>query len=679
MARDAFDFIKSRTCRLNSVEKLYAFKHKPLKHEKAVGGWEFYDPKAEFKRQGISEKLSDKGWRITTINNDYSFCETYPAVLVVPSKISDNVIKYGREFRSRNRIPTLTYLHPVNNCTITRSSQPYSGVWQKSNIQDERLVAASFSAFIPGTSEGSTPVTSQSDIAEGPASQPELSDTEHQEVDFVSRSSAMFDEKGKRLIYGAQQKNWIVDARPQINAVVNQMGGMGSENMDKYKFAEKKFLSIGNIHVMRSSLDKVIDALKDADLSPLPPNREMLQASDWLRHTHDVLKGSNFVAKTIGLDHSHVLVHCSDGWDRTSQLCALAQLMLDPFFRSIEGFITLVEKDWLSFGHMFRLRSGHLNHEDWFVTQKDAFAGSRVQPGEQDGRNDAFQNVVSGARRLLNQANRDNAELEAISEVASGDVVKDELTTLKMVSPVFHQFLDCVYQLVRQHPTRFEFNERFLRRLLYHLYSCQYGTFLYNSEKERRDARAAEKTSSVWDYFLSRKAEFTNPAYDPTVDDLIKGQERMLFPDLKDIRWWYQVFGRTDDEMNRDLNNAALAENDRQAALSKVQNPRVTLSEDGTGTPSAAPSPKPPSLTASQSALAADETPHEALTPDNARSATLRRSVSAEGANAFAAIREGIAGLGFGKGMLGAISGRADEPSSSTTPARSDQELREMT
>jgi myotubularin-related protein 6/7/8 len=288
---------------------------------------------------------------------------------------------------------------------------------------------------------------------------------------------------------------------------------------------------------------------------------------------------------------------------------------------------------------------------------------------------------VSGARRLLNQANRDNAELEAISEVASGDVVKDELTTLKMVSPVFHQFLDCVYQLLRQHPKRFEFNERFLRRLLYHLYSCQYGTFLYNSEKERRDARAAEKTSSVWDYFLSRKAEFTNPEYDPTIDDLVKGQERILFPDLKDIRWWYQLFGRTDDEMNRDLNNAALAENDRQVALSKVQNPRVTLSEDGTGANSAAPSPKPPSLTVSQSALAADESPHEALTPDNPRAGTLRRSVSAEGANAFAAIREGIAGLGFGKGMLGAISGRVDESSSSTAPApaRSDQELREMT
>lgn len=684
-ARDTFEFIKSRTCKLGTVEKLYAFSHRPLKHEREMDGWSFYDPKAEFRRQGISEKLPDKGWRVTHINSDYSFCDTYPAFLVVPSKISDNVLKYAREFRSRNRIPALSYLHPVNNCTITRSSQPLAGITRKTNVQDEKLVAASFSALLPYGSEDSgrsTPVSSQADLStESSSLGPDLSETERYEDELISRSTAVIDEKtGKRVVYGAQQSNLIVDARPTINAMVNQVQGMGSENMDKYKFARKIFLSIENIHVMRNSLNRVVDALKDADISPLPPNRELLHQSGWLRHIHDVLDGSAIIARQIGINHSHVLIHCSDGWDRTSQLSALAQIMLDPYFRTLEGFIVLVEKDWLSFGHMIRLRSGHLNHEDWFAVQKDAFAGAKVQPGENDGRGDAFQNVLSGAKRFFNQ-NKDDPDMATVSEMTTGKVVDDEATVPKMVSPVFHQFLDCAYQLVRQNPTRFEYNERFLRRLLYHLYSCQYGTFLYNSEKQRKDARVAERTSSVWDYFLCRRPEFTNPEYDPTIDDHIKGQERILLPRLKEIRWWNQVFGRTEDEMNGALNAAAAAETDRQSALSSLQYPSVAHAAE----------PNPRSSTSSsqsapghKSVLAGVETAHETLTP-YPRETGMYQSSSAEGqkqgqGNAFAAIKDGIAGLNLSKGVLGSFT-HNDEASSSSklAPARTDEELREMT
>ncbi|KAH7258140.1 phosphatidylinositol-3-phosphatase ymr1 [Fusarium solani] len=677
VARDTFEFIKTRTCKLGTVEKLYAFSHKPLRNERDINGWSFYDPKAEFRRQGISEKLPDRGWRITHINKDYTFCDTYPALLVVPSNISDNVLKYAREFRSRNRIPALSYIHPINNCTITRSSQPLSGITRKTNVQDEKLVAASFSAWMPGGSGDSTPLSSQADVSLGGSSlNPELSETERYEDELISKSAAVFDSNGKRQVYGAQQYNLIVDARPTINAMVNQVQGMGSENMDKYKSAQKIFLSIENIHVMRNSLNKVVDALKDADISPLPPNRELLHQSGWLRHIHNVLDGSAIITRQIGINHSNVLIHCSDGWDRTSQLSALAQIMLDPYYRTIEGFIVLVEKDWLSFGHMFRLRSGHLNHEDWFTVQKDAFAGAKVQPGENDGRADAFQNVLSGAKRFFNQ-NKEDPDLATVSETASGKIVDDEATTPKMVSPVFHQFLDCTYQLIRQNKTRFEFNERFLRRLLYHLYSCQYGTFLFNSEKQRHDARAAERTSSVWDYFLCRKPEFTNPDYDPTVDDHIKGKERIILPRLKEIRWWHQVFGRTEDEMNGALNAAAAAETDRQTAISNLQYPSVIQAEEDprTSTSSSKSISGPPSV------LTGVETAHEALTPQ-ARRSPIQRSASAEpSANAFATIRDGIAGLNLGKGMLAQLTHASDPSPSSTAPAptRSDQELREMT
>jgi myotubularin-related protein 6/7/8 len=89
-----------------------------------------------------------------------------------------------------------------------------------------------------------------------------------------------------------------------------------------------------------------------------------------------------------------------------------------------------------------------------------------------------------------------------------------------------------------------------LRRLLYHLYSCQYGTFLFDNEKERVDTRAKERTRSVWDYFLCRKQEFMNPKYEPEIDDGIRGKERMIFPRKGEARWWAECFGRTDEEMN---------------------------------------------------------------------------------------------------------------------------------
>jgi hypothetical protein len=395
-----------------------------------------------------------------------------------------------------------------------------------------------------------------------------------------SQASAESDGSAGIKIYGAQQNNLIVDARPTVNAIAMHVAGFGSENMDYYRTATKAYLGIDNIHVMRKSLEIVVEAFKDSDLTAFPPNQEKLADSKWLKHIGGILDGAGLIVATIAINHSHVLIHCSDGWDRTSQLSALSQLCLDPYYRTMEGFIVLVEKDWLSFGYMFRLRSGLLSHDKWFDIENERIGATRNGINGGSGADSpesgsAFENALASAKGLLSF--RKKSDMKEFEGDSDGDIpsldsspagpkrnlgaaakAKENTmdTLLKETSPVFHQFLDATYQLLRQHPTRFEFNERFLRRLYYHLYSCQYGTFLYNNEKERVDMKAKERTRSVWDYFLAKPQQFMNEHYDATIDDHIPGKERLLLPRKDDVRWWAELFGRTDAEMNGPLPEA---------------------------------------------------------------------------------------------------------------------------
>ncbi|KAF2092326.1 phosphatases II, partial [Saccharata proteae CBS 121410] len=585
-ASDVFETMRCLTCKTGSVEKLYAFSYRSVGPEKPVSGWKLYDPRREFKRMGISAKDTDKGWRISEINHDYEYSATYPALIAVPSVISDMTLKYARDFRSRHRIPALSYLHPINNCSITRSSQPLPGIQRKRNPQDEKLIAAIFATSKPNGEIWEDYSTNPSPT-DSPKSSTDHLPSESGDSSIVVAGQTAEDEvlaNPANLVvegapigrkYGAQQSNLIVDARPLINSLANSAIGKGSEDMGHYKGATKAFLGIANIHVMRNSLNKIVDTLKDSDITGLPPSREQLVKSGWLKHIAGILDGARTIAQKIGIEHSHVLIHCSDGWDRTSQLSALSQILLDPYYRTMEGFIVLVEKEWLSFGHQFRHRNGPLSSEKWFEIEGERIGGDRTSTSSQVSPNsrNALENAIWTAKGLFNNKNdsRESIPDSSTREMGSFDATsnssprqpntpsnppitnienKKHATKTDEISPVFHQFLDAVYQLLYQYPTRFEFNERFLKRLLYHLYSCQYGTFLFDSEKERVEMKAAERTNSVWDFFVARKEMFLNKDYDHVVDDNIRGKERLIFPDLRKVRWWAEVFNRKDEEMN---------------------------------------------------------------------------------------------------------------------------------
>ena len=59
------------------------------------------------------------------------------------------------------------------------------------------------------------------------------------------------------------------------------------------------------------------------------------------------------VTDLMDIQGSSVLLCLEEGWDLTCQVASLAQLCLDPFYRTIEGFRTLVEKEWVLAGHRY--------------------------------------------------------------------------------------------------------------------------------------------------------------------------------------------------------------------------------------------------------------------------------------------------------------------------------------
>jgi hypothetical protein len=230
-----------------------------------------------------------------------------------------------------------------------------------------------------------------------------------------------------------------------------------------------------------------------------------LGRSGWLKHITTLIEGTVSIVKNVHVYNSHVLVHCSDGWDRTSQLVSLSELCLDPYYRTLEGFQVLIEKDWISFGHKFADRCGHLNHDEkQFIVVVDSIIKDMMQ----------------------NKFYYKSQQRET--------------------SPIFHQFLDCVYQLICLYPTRFEFNERLLIDLHYHVYSCQFGTFLFNCEAERVKHNPQEKTWSIWDYFNSDRDSFTNDLYDPLKDKDVVNDGGVLIPDSIKVNYWPALFNRDD-------------------------------------------------------------------------------------------------------------------------------------
>ncbi|GIQ89294.1 myotubularin family protein, partial [Kipferlia bialata] len=179
-----------------------------------------------------------------------------------------------------------------------------------------------------------------------------------------------------------------------------------------------------------------------------------LRDTKWPDCTRLILNGAVQICEVTTQLQCHTFVHCSDGWDRTPQLSSLAMLLMDPYYRTLDGFAVLVEKEWTSFGHRFGTRCKQTGIYD-----------KKGVPAQVGGNFDSSK-----------------------------------------ISPVFLQWLDCVFQLITQQPQEYEFNEDLLLFLGHHAYSQRFGTFLCDCEHDRTVHMLPCLTQSVWDMALYSNA-----------------------------------------------------------------------------------------------------------------------------------------------------------------------------
>lgn len=377
----------------------------------------------ELERLGFTSKGA---WRVTTVNSDYKLCSSYPPLLVVPACIGDEDLDSVARFRAMRRVPAVVWRHRGNGAVIARASQPEVGWLGWRSSEDERLLAA-----------------------------------------FVTACSQ---DRGLQPPNTARQiKLLIIDARSYASAVTNRARGGGCECPQYYPAADIQFMCLANIHNVRKSFQQLRQLV--AEPAEQTNWHSGLERTLWLQYLSGLGRAAALAARAV-LAGRPVLVHCSDGWDRTPQIVSAAQLILDPYYRTIQGFRVLIEREWLDFGHKFADRCGH--------------QFSLEEPNEK--------------------------------------------------SPIFLQWLDLVHQIMIQYPCSFEFSEAYLIKLITHVYSCMFGTFLCNGPKERSEHRIVETTAQVWKLL-------EGPAYRNHLYCAPSG-EQVLWPEynVRSLHLWSALF-----------------------------------------------------------------------------------------------------------------------------------------
>ncbi|XP_066926437.1 myotubularin-related protein 9-like [Clytia hemisphaerica] len=253
-------------------------------------GWERFRMQEEYNK--IIGASTD--WRISSVNQDYKVCRSYPSLVIVPSNCTDDMLRASAGFRQIQRFPILAYLH-TNKIPILRSSQPLTGSGGRRCKDDEKLLSV---------------------IATG-------------------------------------HKGTIVDTRSSMVVSSNKSKKGGGIETDYYTHWRRTMHNIEKATHLADTIARLYEACSD---TKAPNWLSKLEASGWMRYIESCLTAALKVAVYVCKDNSPVLVHGENGQDMTLVVTSLAQVLLDPSSRTVLGFESLIMRDWIWAGYPFTKR-----------------------------------------------------------------------------------------------------------------------------------------------------------------------------------------------------------------------------------------------------------------------------------------------------------------------------------